>query len=284
MSSTIVKNSFALEPLKNGSSTLTIQFFKKGKEDPLSKETFTFFPHARVDSKEHKAKDIASSGYELIDIYSQNGSCSEDIVHTLFKSCDKRGAKEAAKALKNSTLTGHTIFCLDLSDPETLYSENREKTVEKCEGAILQFFQEKLPKKASTAQKVIHSLNPDFVFFEGRLKKKLLESFTAEERTYLNQAKQEFCQITEFFMNALKLGELVINAKGEALSAKDFIAPVKDLSPFEPCETSTVLYPKNYAKLYSIDKPVPQTLMKVYTVWEKCKTAKVITLSVRRPS
>ena len=148
-------------------------------------------------------------GEELLDVYSQNGVCTADILK-IFSKKDEQDVRKAVGMLKSKA---PTILVLDLRDPETGYKENSKGTIAKCEQGVCDFFKAKSYDEAPKHAKKVHSaFTPDFVLCEGSLKMDLLKcgGFSASEVEYFNtpSGSKSFCQCTEFFMNAFKFGQV----------------------------------------------------------------------------
>jgi hypothetical protein len=286
----ISKSLFILEPVKTGGYELCIKFLDKA-ESLVSAKKFTFsleqpIQGAKEESKASHNKEASEN--ELLDVYSQNGVCGPSILTSLFSKGDEQGVKKAAQMLKASALKGPTVFVLDLKDPETGYKDNATGTITKCESAVCEFFKSKIPcAQAGKHAKKIHKSAPDFVLCEGHLKMDLLKcgGFSGSEIDYFHtpSGAKSFCQCTEFFMNAFKMGETAVGEKG-ALLADKYIVPISGkFNSFKPCTKSTVLYPALYKDIYSIQGEFAKVLSTVYSVSGKYDvSSKITTMSVTR--
>lgn len=260
MSTPIINQSlFNLTPVKDGLYELSIAFFDGDKQ--VSSKKFTFIQKKMEEGKYEKhLKDDP-----LLDVYSQNGMCSPKILSTLFSKKDEQGLKKAEKMRESLGFKGRTILVLDIRDPDKGYAD--KETIVKCERAVCEFFKDKIPlSDASKHAKKIHKHPMDFVLCEGRLKADLLKHFTPLETRYFETAsgRQSLCQCAEFFMNALKGGDII---EGGTLLADKYIESISGrYSFFEPCTTSTVLYPSLYEKMYSLDGAFAKTLSAVFSV------------------
>lgn len=287
----INKSLFILEPVEEGGYELCIKFLDK-TEGLVSAKKFTFSQAKPIQGSKEEGKVSNDDGKnakkepvenELLDVYSQNGVCSPNVLTNLFSKGDEQGVKKAAQMLKASTFQGPTILVLDLKDPETGYKENAKETIVKCESAVCDFFKSKTPStEAGKHAKKIHGSAPDFVLCEGNLKMDLLKcgGFAASEIDYFHtpSGAKSFCQCAEFFMNAFKMGETAQGEKG-ALLADKYIVPVSGkFTSFKPCSKSTVLYPALYKDIYSVQGEFAKVLGTVYSVSGKYDLSSKITM------
>jgi len=287
----ISKSAFILEPKKEGAYELQIQFLGS-HDDLISTRNFIFTPQGpKATSKEEGKVSFESTlqGDELLDVYSQNGECSspEKILKNLFSKRDIQDASAAGSVLKTSGFKGPTILVLDLKDHDPTKGYKERTTIEKCEDVVCEFFKRKALEGPAKAVQFKSTLTPDFVLCEGRLKVDLLKcgGFTASEIEYFHtrSGATSLCQTAEFFMNAFKFGEKAVGEKGELL-AERYIVPVSGrFSSFQPCTTSTVLYPPPYAKIYAVDGVYAKTIGTVFNVKGGVDAAtKITTMSVAR--
>jgi hypothetical protein len=248
--------SFLLEPKKNGSYALQVNFMSAGKLATSSKE-FTFTPYQ------------GELSGELVDYYSQNGVCSPDILNHLFSKGDEQGIKKAASKLKPLAGKVPTILVLDLKDPQSGYKPNLEGTVAKCEEVVCAFFKKPQPGVSKHARKAQALVAPDFVLCEGSLKIDLLAKggFSPAEVDYFNSPNgvTSFCQCAEFFMNAFKFGQEAHGPNGDFLAGK-YIVPISGKAEFKPYAKSVVFYPALYKEVYSPQGAFAQVLSTAFQI------------------
>lgn len=209
---------------------------------------------------------------EIVDIYSQNGSCNSSILNGLFQKRDIQGIQKAVAKLQKTL--GPTVMVLDLHDPNTGYVDC-EETIPLCEETVCSFLKENKATTSKSAKK-IHALfqeTLDFVICEGSLKMDLLKGFSPQQVDYFLGDSTSFCQCAEFFMNSFKFGQEV-----DGILAEKYIKSVSSkFSVFKPYEKSTVFYPSNYKPIYGIDKPFAKTLKPVFSVTGDCDEVSNIT-------
>jgi hypothetical protein len=281
----ISKSTFSLQPIAGGYE-LQIKFLDKS-DGVVSTRKFSFAQPkpAQVSKDDSKVSLAQASMDELLDVYSQNGVCGEELLKNLFTKKDEQGVKKAAAVVKALAFKGPTMLVLDLKDPLTGYKPNALDTIAKAEKVVCDFFKSKgASNQASKHGNKIHSaVALDFVLCEGSLKQDLLKSggFTASEVDYFHTAAgvQSLCQCAEFFMNAFKMGEQV---QGGAFLAAKYIVPVSGkFAAFKPCIKSTVLYPALYKEIYSLQGAFAKVLSTVYALFGKYDAAtKITTMSV----
>lgn len=98
--------SFSLAPLNESAYNLNLAF-TDDQASVVSAKSFTFCQN------EHPKEG------QILDVYSQNGVCSDAILANLFENRDERDIK---KVLKQKLPSGPVVFVLDLQDPHTQYS------------------------------------------------------------------------------------------------------------------------------------------------------------------
>ena len=106
----IINSSFALAPLNGSAYELKIQF-ADDQEGLVSNKTFIF------------SQKVSPKEGEILDVYSQNGTCKDSILNHLFEKKDEKGIQ---KVLKKPLPAGPTLLVLDLKDPHTQYSPCEE--------------------------------------------------------------------------------------------------------------------------------------------------------------
>lgn len=262
--SSISKASFHLEPIKEDSYTLRIEFLQE-TDAVVSQKDFIFSL-----GEEGKNTDHAAFENELFDVYSQNGICDPEILETLFTKTDVQEIRRAIRLLKTFKFQGPTILVLDLKVPEAGYREDPEGTIAKSEKVICDFLKNRtLSSEVTKHARHFHkALTPDFILCEGSLKKDILRygEFSPAEVDYFHTSAglKTLCQYTEFFMNAFKMGKTAQGQSG-TLSAHQYIKPMSDKS-FRPCVKSTVFYPPTYKEMYSLEGAFMNVLENAYSV------------------
>ena len=78
----------------------------------------------------------------------------------------------------------------------------------------------------------------------------------------------EFCQLTEFFMNAFKFGQTISCASSpHVFTAEPYLADITGVFPqVFPCRFSHVLYPSSYQEIYAVDSPFFKKLLSIFSV------------------
>lgn len=245
--------SFLLQKHNECAYELKIQF-TNADEKAISDKSFTF-----------KQQTLALQAGEILDVYSQNGICHQEILGHLFENRDVKEIRSAVKKLAPPlTPSGPLFFVLDLKGETEGYFDPQ---IAKCEQVVCDFFKNITSHKASTRAKKVRSLFEqaaplNFVLCEGSLKSKLLKEFSDPEIAFFQSklGAHSFCQCAEYFMNGFKLGQEV-----GGISASNFITPVSEkFAAFYPYEKSTVWYPPSYKDLYSLDGTYAQTLKPVF--------------------
>lgn len=107
----IYNSSFTLAPLQESAYEMKMKFTDEQK-NVLSEKSFIF-----------AQQETALEG-EIVDVYSQNGKCSENVLSHLFQNSDESGIK---KVLSLPLPTGPTVFVLDLQDPISHYQESHRQ-------------------------------------------------------------------------------------------------------------------------------------------------------------
>lgn len=130
----------------------------------------------------------------------------------------------------------------------------------------------------STKKVLRNSPKYNFVLCEGTLKNDLLNSrvFDQYQISYLNDNVQEFCQLTEFFMHAIKLGQIV---DGVPLDALKYIHTVNGKN-FKPFKKSVIYFPEEYKEVYKSDGDLHKIYQQVYNVDVSFKNQNGLTFTV----
>ena len=244
----ITQSSFLLAPKNSDAYELQLSFLDQ-QGGPISQKSFIF------------SQQCPPQEGEIVDVYSQNGSCSEPLLKQLFNKSDVAGVNKATRKLK---ALGPVVLVLDLKDENKGYLD--EGAIAKSEAVVCDFFQQKAADGAPKHAKKIHKLfqkTLDFVICEGSLKTDLLKQFAEPEVEYFQNTQQgaiHFCQCAEFFMNGFKLGQEV-----RGIASEKYITPISGHS-FEPHQKSTVLYPALYKDIYSVHGKFAQVLKPVFSV------------------
>ncbi len=275
--------SFSLNPLTDQSYDLNIQFLND-QDTIVSKITFTFLQAG-------KGKDT------LWDVFTKNGHCKSSLLEHLFDKKDEKAAIQASVALKAAPPSGPVVFVLDLQEPHTHYSpcHNCTETIAKCEEIVCRYFQSQCKsaadstlKRAKKMHALFHSSLPvDFILCEGSLKMDILKDggFTEREKAFF-QSKTgaiAFCQLTEFFMNAFKFGQITMGSTIR-FSAERYLHPISNrFAAFQACQISTVLYPSLYKTIYSPSSEFAKALSAVFSVTgEYNNSTGITTLNIAR--
>lgn len=252
----IQNTSFSLIPLNKESYDLKIDFWDAAGS-LISQQVCTFT----------QSRAPIEDG-QLFDIYSQNGVYSRGLFtnkdEALFRQSDLKGIGLAAQKLTLIQPPKSTIIVLDLMDPSKSYLDIG--SIREGEEMICDFLKSKEPEKTvlSTADKVhkiFKEMPLDYVFCESSLKHTILCGFSDLEIEYLLKKPIEFCQLTEFFINAFKFGQST-----RKIVAQNFFTPIASASEFKPITTSMVWYPAAYKNIYGIDGAFFNTMRPVFSV------------------
>lgn len=257
MSTNIFSSSFQLTPLHESAYQLKIDFLNEQRAVVDGKE-FTFI------------HDACPNEEKVYDVLTKNGKCHASILKKLFSNKDVDQAQQSALCL--STAPSPLLWVLDLQHPQSGYCKG--EPIKKNEEEVCQFFKASATgSNASAPSKKLHGifhqkLPMDFMLCEGSLKVDLLSKggFTDQEAAYFHTkgGALDFCQTTEFFMNAFKLGHAA-QAQAGSLSGHSFIYSLSEKS-FQPSKASTVLYPPFYKQIYAVDGHFAKTLGPVFSV------------------
>ncbi len=257
MSTNVFSSSFQLTSLHESAYQLKVDFLSE-KGAVVGGKEFTF------------VQDLHPQEEKIYDVFTKNGTCNASILKKLFSNKDVGQAE--LSALCFSTPPRSLLWVLDLKHPQTGYCNSNP--IKKNEEEIYQFFKAGLANsKASAPSKKLHGifqqkLPMDFMLCEGSLKVELLSKggFTDQEAAYFHthSGGLDFCQLTEFFMNAFKLGH-VAKAQAGSINGNAFIYSLSE-KPFEPSKISTVFYPPFYKEIYALDGQFAKTLGTVFSV------------------
>jgi|GEM_PF-2283514 len=254
--------SFSLISHNKAAYQLEIDFIDKAGSS-LSKKQVNF------------AQDRAPVKERLWDVASINSKCGSH----LFEKSDFAPINAALAYYTSSASldTDPIIVTLDLKDTHDLYvcTDCLEGAISTEEDAVCEFFRNpklELPNK-STRKKIhslFHTVHPvDFVLREGSLKKGVLKKglfSDAEADFFQNRGGKAFCQLAEFFMNAMKLGYVARSSSGD-FPLDEYVSCVSRAPiDFGPFATSTVLYPPVYGEMYSPTGAFFRTLRTVHCV------------------
>lgn len=261
---------FSIQNLNELAYELTVQF-PKGKTNG-STRTFVF--KRELDVKEGR----------VFDVFTKNASCSHNPLQGLIKSCDIEDAVSAAQTLITLKSDGDTSLAVfDFKDSENGYLPLTTH-IQDAEHAVCEVFQgpKVTQKNLELIQRLFKGqLKVKYLLGEGGLKQDLLKNggFSFEEIGYLNSqpGSGAFCQLTEFFMHSLKLGETPCGGGQEPFEFGKYIKPLGS-SPYKPVALSTVFYPKCYKKIYSLDSPVATAMRSVFQLTGGFQTQSKITL------
>lgn len=254
--------SFSMQPMHNQAHQLTIEFQNEFQSVVSSKQ----FIFRKLNDEEMMKQDGLSIDI-LLDVCSQNGTCSSTIFKSLFTKRDVQDTEEILKITNVIFPNTPKFFVLDLKGKEKKYLD---PSIESCESKVLAFFKnEKAISPSNTYAKTMHALfknKLDYIFNEGSLKSALLTKNMFEEHqiTHLQETKQgvqDFCQIAEFILCSFKSGYEMHEFK-----ATDFISPVQTDAPFKPFKTNVTFYPPSYAELYGPDCIFFKTLNACYDI------------------
>ncbi len=246
---------------------------------PLSGEAYEFITeffdtenrsHSEITVVFNRSRDFREG--TIVDIYSQNGKCDEtDPLELLgngpshlFSQHDIRGLNRVASLLTTLDPNDRTVLVLDLKDSNGSYINpaqivNAEKVV--CEYIGNPDPARDLGKRAKRAHEIFHStVRVDHVLKEGSLKNTLLQFLSEDQAQYFlcrgAEGHSAFCELTEPFINALKLGHSIPRVQ----DSTSFFSPMKREKPFHPGTVSIVHYPEQYNDLYSPHSPIPRAL------------------------
>jgi hypothetical protein len=243
---------------------------------PLSGEAYEFTtefsdsennPHSNITVVLNRSRNSREG--KIVDVYSQNGKCDitdprellGDGPSHLFHKHDIKALNRAATKLKTETTpSDRSVLVLDLKDSEGSYLKPDQ--IQNAEKVVCDFMSNKdlgggIGKHAKRAHEIFHKILPiDHVLLEGTLKTQLLKFASESQAEYFLGNSSHFCEFTEPFINALKLGHEIPGIQDPS----SFFSPIKDKNPFKPGVESVVHYPESYADLYSPDSPIPRAL------------------------
>lgn len=216
----------------------------------------------------------------LHDICSQNGKCSDMILTSLFKPKDVEDSEKILFEKNNHHEEAHTLFVLDIKGNKKGYLDPKIST---CEAAVLDFFKNPCAKtgnaQADEIHKLFQSVKIDYIFNEGSLKSKILqtEKFTPAQIKYLQKGQGgslAFCKIAEYILTGFK------NGFEASYKAVDYIVPVFQESSFKPHKTNITFYPPSYATLYHHQSSFCESLSSCYKISGKSSQNKVSIIKV----
>lgn len=268
MSSPITGCSFTLTHLHSQAYELDVTFATNDAPE-ASKKQFTFIQQ--------------SPAYipEIVDIYSQNGTCLKTISQ-LFTKKDEKGIEQAAQKWSEENPCTPSLLVLDLKDESQSYKN--KALIQEKELAFSDFLQEDslhLTRRAQKIHQIFEQKLPlDFILCEGALKCDLLHQFSDAQADYFLHSRKgrlDFCQYAEPYMTAFKLGQTV-----KGFTAQDyFLAPSH--KSFKPAEISTVWYPAAYEEIYSIESPFFDVMRSIFSLTgSKDPLTHISTISVKR--
>jgi hypothetical protein len=212
------------EKLNNEAYQLNLDFYKD--KELQSDKKFIFI------------KNASGAAREIVDLYSLNCGLSNNL-SGVFSGKD---VKHLKFALQRVNVADSTIITLDMKDAQKGYIHEE---IASGETDVCAFFAGQgatKSKSLSQAKKLLQN-KLDFIYCEGTLKGKLLQQFGESEADYLNskEGSQEFCQLTEVFMNAAKFGHVQ-----QDLFPEQYIFSINPSAAFQAYQTSTIWYPKLY--------------------------------------
>lgn len=251
---------FSMQPLHSQAHELTIEF-QDELQSVVSSQQFIFTQMQSMGAKDELHKD------ELVDVCSQNGTCSSKIFKSLFNHNDVADTEKILKAANLSSPDAPQIFVLDLKGKELKY---KDPNIALCESQVLTFFKsEKAASPSNSHAKKMHTLfkgKLDYIFNEGSLKSALLTKNQVEENqvAYLQDTKQgvqDFCQIAEFILCGFKSGYEM-----QEFKATEYISALQANTFFKPFQTNVTFYPPSYAELYGPDCLFFKTLNTCYDI------------------
>jgi hypothetical protein len=142
---------------------------------------------------------------------------------------------------------------------------------------------EKLLRRSNYLANTIHricrkTLSIDDIFCEGSLKVQLMKGLSKDQQEYFSKHPQEFCEYTEPFITAFKLGHEV----NDIPNPQQFFKNISNRGVFKPGSVSTTWYPKSYIKLYGPNGRIPTAMSNVLSLSSKeDSTFKIFSTTVK---
>jgi hypothetical protein len=226
-----------------------------------------------------------------IDCCSLNLSCEEVQRQTYFSTRDIADLQAAYQEKKEQQLSGKSVVVLDISSGSRL--GYLSPTIPAMENLLFDYFQDptnkenarsfKSPSMRAATELLEQEGSFAIVAFEGSLKRDLLlyGGFSKATQAQLQNDSLLFCQITEVFINAMKLGHQGKSLSGHIFSSATYFKTV-DGTPFQPCLHSYTLYPPLYAQVYHPEGHIPKEWKKIFYVEGMSRpTSQITTLCVK---
>lgn len=249
--SMLITNNFAIS-LQNVDQNVYKLHVNFPLEGSSYEKTFTF--------KKGKVEDDTT----ILDVFTKNVTAGENFPKGVIPNSDLKMAKAVKELVGESTHP--KLYCLDVKKQESHYLPSEEETTNSsCEETVCKIISSGNKCTSKSAKKVLkNSPKYDFVFCEGTLKNDLLKSgvFDQHQVTYLNDNIEELCQLTEFFMHAIKLGQTV---EGFPIDANKYIHSVSGEN-FNPFKKSVVYFPSGYEVAYASNGVLHKAYQQVYNI------------------